>query len=260
MNTRTSRYAPSETKENKPTRIKKNNYLYDDLNNKIGIEEYVDINTQTRINLMEIRDENNKRENYHQLKEYQSIIGMEEKRPVTKLEIEEEEEKIYNINDVLEEARKNRQKDFEKETRRKLADEEYNVLNSLNEKYLIGKNEAEDIEGLQELIDTVTKRIPVEEIQAEEEKDLLSDLLETRQIEAADVTEETKEDENKEEEKQPEIDNSFYTKSMELSNADFYDEDEETKGSKRPFLIALVIVILIALIVGIVYFVLPMLG
>jgi len=130
----------------------------------------------------------------------------------------------------------------------------------LNEKYLIGKNEAEDIEGLQELIDTVTKRIPVEEIKAEEEKDLLSDLLETRQINSDDIIESQEDEEKKEEEKQPEIDNSFYTKSMELSNADFFDEDEEPKSSKRPFLIALVVVILIALIVGVIYFILPMIG
>ena len=121
MKSRLDRYNVDESSEKKiqqHSRLSRNKHLYDDLNNKIGFEELVDFNTQTRIELSSLNEPKKSRESYQQLKDYQGLLQNEEEK---KEEIvEEEEEKVFDINSILEEARKNRSEIDELEKKRKL--------------------------------------------------------------------------------------------------------------------------------------------
>lgn len=278
----------SEQQTNPKTRVTRNELLYEDLNNKIGYEEVIDLDTtQAKIDLNMLNQKATSREQYHQIRDYQELIKKEE--PPKKEEIKEEK-KTFDINQILEEAKKNRDQVDDLEKRRNLKDEEYNVLANLNKKYL-HKKEPEKEEGeIKELIDTITSNTLREEIrkkqeeekeQTEEEtteefktedteKELLSDLLATKTelslkeslakeiLESPneeDIQEDTKEESKTEE-------NSFYTKSMDLSEHDFIFSDEiEKEGSiGRKILIGLVIFVLLALIIVMTYLILKHLG
>lgn len=280
MRSRLDRYNNSNDAKESISRLSKNRHLYDDLNNKIGFEELVDFNTQTRIELTSLNETKKSRESYQQLKDYQGLINnnKEEEEP----KIEKEEERVFDINSILEEARKNRNEIDELEKKRKLKNEEYNVLSDLNKKYLSkNKSEKDEYEGLEELINTITSKTLVQDIKKEEEKeeegDLLSDLVATNvelQVKTPEeyensevatlVTTDDDSDDNEDLENttSKEIDDSFYTRSMELSKQDFdFDEIGDRKSSiKRGILIFVVIIVLLAIIAVVAYFVLPHFG
>ena len=104
MERRSQKYENNKEKSTvRTTRLMKNKYLYDDINYKIGYEEIQNLDTQTRIDLSELTNPNaNTREAYQKTKDF---IDQTKQN----VEIEESvsvEEKIYDINTVLEEAKK----------------------------------------------------------------------------------------------------------------------------------------------------------
>ncbi len=264
------------------SRVNKNKKLYEDLGNKIEPQEFIDFNTQTKIDLFGINPNSKSRQEYQQLKEYQEVIPFEEVKSSEepKEEIKKEMEKrTFDINSVLEEARKNRTEIDDLERKRKLKDDEYiSVLSSLNKKYLHKKDTSEKEEQeLKELIDTITSKTLARDLSEGEEKDLLSDLLATNydikleETMAKEILEtEESEDEDSEEEEDKTIndpnkassqDNTFYTKSMELSDQDFEFRDEiERETKKGRWLIALFIIIILVILSIVTYFVLQHFG
>jgi len=118
MKSRLDRYNDTSELRQTSSRLSKNKHLYDDLNNKIGFEELVDFNTQTRIELTSLNEPRKSRESYQQLKDYQGLIVSNNSEKT--IEQEEEKNKIFDINTVLEEARKNRSEIDELEKKRKL--------------------------------------------------------------------------------------------------------------------------------------------
>ena len=75
MKSRLDKYRESNKLKENNSRLLKNKHLYDDLNNKIGFEELVDFNTQTRIELTSLNSARKNRESYHQLKDYQGLMS-----------------------------------------------------------------------------------------------------------------------------------------------------------------------------------------
>lgn len=269
MRSRLDRYSDNNSTKQTVSRLSKNKHLYDDLNNKIGFEELVDFNTQTRIELTSLNENRKSRESYQQLKDYQEFIKKDD--DIVKGEVKEEENKVFDINSILEEARKNRNQIDELEKKRKLKNEEYNVISDLNKKYLSKSSEKEkrtEYEGLEELINTITSKTLAGELKKVEEKedgDLLSDLMATNvdlQVKSpSEYEKEAIEEGNvqvSEDDEEANVDNSFYTRSMDLSEHDFdFDEDMERKYSvKKGILIFVVTVILLAIVVVVGYFVL----
>lgn len=274
MKSRLDRYHENEQTKVIPSRLSKNRHLYDDLNNKIGFEELTNFDTQTRIELTSLNGARKSRESYQQIKDYTGLIPDELKEE--KPQIEPEVEKVFDINSILEAARKNRVEVDELEKKRKLKDEEYNILSDLNKKYL--SKEKDEYEGLEELINTITSKTLVNDIKKEEEKeemDLLGDLVATSidlQVKAPDEYETTEistlvtkievEECVDDELNQKEIDDSFYTRSMDLSEHDFdFDELTEKKSSiKKGILITLIVIILLLIIAVVGFFVLKNMG
>ncbi len=256
------------------SRTEKNQGLYNDLGR---LEKYTTLTDVSKIEAVELnaaKKNYRTREGYHSLKDYDIDI----EKPKERKELDEfnflynDEHKTYDINKVLEEAKELRERDS-LEKKRKLHNEKYNILESSEEDLEKFKEETklrhkpiENEEELEELIHTITSKELREEIDKAESNDnnsLLSDLMATNvneevlkpiatKIEDSKVEEDTKKlDKVKEKTMslKDEIDKSFYTKSLDLSEEDFIsdDEEEEIKPSKfigfLKFLFSLILIL-----------------
>ena len=147
------------------------------------------------------------REKYHQMKKYQNI----EPVPRVKKELDDfnylyktKEKKVYDINSVLEEARKNRKEKDELEEKRKLKNTSYNILADLNkeelEKYREEKKkrslENTETNELREIIDTITTKTLAGKIDKETSVNLLSDLMATNMLDIVKPQDEIDEENN----------------------------------------------------------------
>ena len=256
------------------SRTEKNKDLYNDLGR---LEKYTTLTDVSKIDAVELSSAKKNyrtREGYHSLKDYDMNI---EEKPKERKELDEfnflynNEHKTYDINKVLEEAKELREKDA-LEKKRKLHNEKYNILESSEEDLEKFKEETklrhkpiENEEELEELIHTITSKELREEIDKAESNDnnsLLSDLMATNvneevlkpiatKIEDSKVEDDTKKlDKVKEKTMslKDEIDKSFYTKSLDLSEEDFEsDDEEEIKPSKfigfLKFLFSLILIL-----------------
>lgn len=283
------------------TRRDRNEELYKELNSDI---KYANVTDVTNTNAYEITNNNKKtREDYHKLKEYNMIKD----EPKEKKELQEfnyinktKENKVYDINTIIEETKKNRQKKEELEEKKKYLKDTYNILSKDNkaelEKYRKEKEDrikAPNENEIREIIDTIASKTLAGDISKETSVNLLSDLMATQALdrvaaqasEKEDSFEETvskykveleeeekpvtekltakdlkkvKEKANKEKEISimDKADNSFYTKSMDLSDKDFALSDEFVDKSMPvgiKILIALVIIVIIAVAAFYVY-------
>ena len=258
------------------SRTEKNQDLYNDLGR---LEKYTTLTDVSKIEAVELnaaKKNYRTREGYHQIKDYDIDI----EKPKERKELDEfnflynDEHKTYDINKVLEEAKELRERDS-LEKKRKLHNEKYNILESSEEDLEKFKEETklrhkpiENEEELEELIHTITSKelreeIDKKEVESNDNNSLLSDLMATNvneevlkpiatKIEDSKVEEDTKKlDKVKEKTMslKDEIDKSFYTKSLDLSEEDFEsdDEEEEIKPSKfigfLKFLFSLILIL-----------------
>ena len=252
--------------------------LYNDLGKLEKYTTLTDVSKIEAVGLNSAKKNYRTREGYHQIKDYDLNI----KKPPVRRELDEfnyvyntNEHKTYDINKVLEEAKELREKD-NLEKKRKLHNEKYNILESSEEELEKFKEETklrhkpiENEKELEDLINTITSKELREEIDKREalENDntnsLLSDLMATNvneevlkpiatKIEDSKVEDDTKKLDkikDKTRDLSNEIDKSFYTKSLDLSEEDFEFEGEEIKTSK--FITFLKLLFSIALIVGV---------
>lgn len=175
----------------RPNRYEKNQELYQDIASNT---KYTNITDVTNSNAFEINGFKNKgsytsRESYQQMKKYKNVESV----PRIKKELDDfnylykiDDKKVYDINIVLEEARKNRQEKDKLEEKRKLKNTSYNILADLNieelEKYKaekIKKIMTPEEEKFRDLIDTIASKTLAGEIDKETSVNLLSDLMAT---------------------------------------------------------------------------------
>ena len=287
----------------KVSRRQLNQELYNRLNDNSSVTTYTDINKANQYVLDAASKNYRTREGYQKLKEYGDLVP----KPKVKKELDdftslykETENKVYDINSVIEEAKRNR-KTTEEELKRKLKN--YNILSNIsdekieeykkNRKKVVRANEDE----IKEIINTITTKAINGEIDQETSVNLLSDLMATQQldmVEGIDLSEENKEeiikknedkfdsintlssedikeveekkieDDLKDKEYQEknqsknifkDMDQSFYTRSMDLSDKDFdIDNDEEKVKKKHPILKFFIILIIMAIIGALVYY------
>lgn len=251
MKSRVQRHMENIVEESpKYTRVSKNNYLYDEINNKIGYEEIVNFDTQAKIDLSNLASSQN-REEYQKLKDYQEFLSP---KIESKIEYVEEEKKNYDINSILEEAKKNRVKFDELERKRKLRENDYTTMADVSNKEIKTHKKDVDEKELTDLINTITSHNLLEDIkkaekECEEEGELLSELIATN----VDLKlEEGIASEFMEVSTERKIDDSFYTKSMDLSEHDFElsDEIESERKTKIKIIVVISIIVLIVFIVG----------
>ena len=279
------------------SRSDKNKELYNNIGSNQRYTNLTDVTNTNAIELNRTSKNYHTREGYHQMKEYENVLPtFKEKKELEEFNhlYQDHENKIYDINYVLEYARKNRIEKDALEEKRKLKNTSYNILASLNkeelEQYRKEKKERlrqPDEEELRELIDTITSKTLVGEIDKATSVDLLSDLMATNILDKVEKPEkeeqlEEKPNEEKEdklslskeildekqieqmnklkekdtkEEKLSEADTDFYTRSMDLSDKDF-DLDDEFSEKKIPVALKIFLVlILLAVLLVAVYFI-----
>ena len=284
--------------DNQISRYKRNQDLYQNYSTNTIYNNISDI---TNDNAYEISNNVNNsnsyrtREAYQQMQRYQDTGDI----PRTKKELEDfnylypkKDNKIYDINSVLEEARKNRQEKDEREEKRKLKNNEYNILSGMNiqelEKYREEKKKrlTTSEEEIRELIDTIASKTLAGEIDKATSVNLLSDLMATsimdkveassdlpeiqkeeskeektdsiEQIEETSITEEIEKEKQENEEnndKTEEKDLDFYTRSMDLSEKDFNLSDDFKESSLPIGVKILIALIIIAIIIITGYFI-----
>ena len=292
MRSRMDRYNTTSKNNTSTSRSTKNKELYDTVGSNTRYTTFTNVRDANAIELNGNMKNYNTRENYQKVKDYYSY----NKEPKKKQELEEfnywyqdRDNKIYDINSVIDEAKKNRKDTDELEGKRKLKNENYNILSSLNkeelEKYLEQKKNSTrpDKEELKELINTITSKTLCGEIDQETGVNLLSDLMATQAQDIVvmekeenetvtldkniDLREEARKLEEKIEQKQKEgkgskifkdMDESFYTRSMDLSDKDFDMDDDLLKDLKPkvPLVVKILFtLILIGLIAILIFFI-----
>lgn len=303
MESRMNRYDEEPTK--KMSRSARNRELYERLSDNNTYTTYTDVNNANAIVLDAASKNYRTREGYQKIKEYSDLIPqpkMKQKLEDLNNLYQDNENKVYDINSVIEEAKKNRVEKDELEEKRRLKNDNYNILTSIDEKKLeefrANRNKAirADQDEIKGLINTITTKAINGELDRETSVNLLSDLMATQaldRVEAMGEDEqvvEDKKEENKEEkqdilsesdlklveEKKDEfevtnqdtnhnkvifkdMDQSFYTRSMDLSDKDFdlkdkEDEDGQKKGHTG--LKVFFVLFLLAIVGALVFFIL----
>lgn len=147
MNSRMDKYVSNTAVKRRTMRNEK---LYDEVQD-MNID-YVNINVNNAVELMPDSTKNSTREDYHRQRELDRILPKnKETRKEIYQEQELEENRIYDINEILKLARNN--KLFEDTEKKRLINTEYNILTKLDLKNI--KNEQMKKEDLRNLIDSV---------------------------------------------------------------------------------------------------------
>jgi hypothetical protein len=250
MKRRMDKYYNGEYKINE--RTKKNETLYNTVYNLEPISEVVDMDAIKEINLLKDSNKYRSREEYQKLKIYKSFVNSDENGIEDKEELIYQEEKSYDLNNILEKAKDERKEVDDRDKYRKLRSTQYNILNGLNLEKDIDEYNKElecDEKKLKELIHTIT--INKRQVNALKNKENTSNLLSDMMTQSlGDMIEKEKEEEEKE---TNQIDESFYSSSFNFSKEDFEkDKITETKKEKKSILKRIIIFILIIIITSLI--------
>lgn len=237
----------NNNQSNQNTRSRRNNSLYESIYDGVeysNVEGITTIEKKNEIDLDKIREF---------LKEHEDSKIMD--KPIKRRQIERlnynepEEEKNYDIMDVLSKAK---DENVEDNKSRSLKNTQYNILKNINIKDATEENE----DSLKELINTITNTSILNKLG---DKDLSLDMLNDLKSDGNTMigvrgTNEIFNNDDKIQE-QSEIDNSFFTSSLNFGEKDFEQlNDIKTSLKKNNILISILVFIsLVIIITGIIF-------
>ena len=202
---RMDRYNEEEN-TNKLSRSDKNKDLYQNIGNNTRYTNFTDVANANAFEISSVDRNTRTRENYQKMREYSNLIpGPKVKRELDEFKniYKEKENRVYDINSVMAEARKNRTQD-EYESKRKLKNDKYNILLSMTkeelEEYRKERKEKfthPDEDELHELIDTIASKTLAGEIDKITSVNLLSELMATSIMDKVEAPNEEKKEEEK---------------------------------------------------------------
>ena len=172
MNARMDKYVSTEGAK---TRTKRNENLYNEVLD-MSID-YVNIDVNNAVELTPNHSNKTTRENYQKERELNKILPKnEERQKVLDVAVEPKQNRIYDINEILNLAKQN--KLFEDSNKKRLINTEYNILTKLDLKEI----DSEDMkkEDLRSLIDDIYEKEEPKRIKKyskHEEKELLNELF-----------------------------------------------------------------------------------
>ena len=234
MSSRMERYYKPSKEVTRRTDMNRELYhkIYE-TNEYSNIEGIATLDTSNEIDITKVKKMLQNREDYKKQKDLRSILYKEKENVVEVKNEEPEEEKNYDISEILNKAKSKKKPD---DKYRSLGNTNYDILKSLRvkgEEYKEAKASALE----QTLVDTsVLKNLKDNDLSLDLFEDLKSN--NTNVIGAKDtihqLLEEAKAEEKKkkEAEKKPELDTSFFTSSMSFGKKDFEDAKENMK--KKP--------------------------
>lgn len=281
MASRMDKYSADSARPTR-SRSQKNEHLYEQIYTNKVFTEFTEVENNNAIDLSTVSQGSslNRREEFQRNRVLNSEMNSRRGFSTDTINVINDKEtpmdKNYNINDILDEARKNRTSLDDSEKKRHLKTVEYNILSDLSQEKLKEYREKkqklskDEEENLEELIHTITSNSLRKKIDDE----LLSDLLPSEESETL-VSKQLLEEIEKantannvintvveEDTTEHEIDKSFYTKSMDLSEEDFdFDEEEEDRSfledakmsTSKKILITLFVLVVLGVIGFIIY-------
>ena len=225
-------------------RSKKNKSLYEqiqDLDNYTNIEGVASIENNNEIDISRVKKMINNRENYKKERELRTLLNEKEDLK-EEISIEHEEEKNYDINDILNKVKSNNTQD---DNYRKLDENSYKELKSISRKTtpIIEEEKSENL----------LKTVQISDAEVEDDGgDLLDDLKSDTIVgDASSIKKIIEEEKEKGFEPTEEVDKSFYTTNFGLTKKDFEDlKDLNVQVSKtnNKIMILLMIIILIIIV------------
>lgn len=207
------------------------------------------------------------RSNYQKVKDYRQLLKPKEisSKEELKRYLEMDEKINLDLNEIMQRAKKNRDiEEQEEERKRKIRNSQYNIFEGATLEELKKRKEEIDKEKdeIEDLINTISSKSLKEDIEKEASKDLLSDLISDDETDKVGTTGDNsvitesvsklildKEEERKNKSEVSDIDRSFYTKSMDLSDEDFETEDEFAELNEKKHTGIKVFLVLVLLIV-----------
>ena len=261
MSSRMDKYY--ENKEQSHSRIKRNEQLYQSINDSelesinLSSNAHVIGENNSNIDISKIKEllEKNYYEKPKKVNTFPTIADIKDE-----INEEEEETKEYDINSILKKAKINQNVDYERERLKKIHDTQYDILKKLDlEKENQESKVTSNKENLMNLINTITEKEMTRELNP---LDILSDLKGSDNTVVLDGVKEKIEENDKKEsvkkeetENKKEIDKSFYTSSLSFTQSDF-DDFNDLKGdveSNKILVRVLLIIIILALVIGLVF-------
>lgn len=238
MPSRMERYYNSDTEESK--RTAKNEELYRKIYDEEEYSNIEGIATLTRnneVDITKIKDMIQNRENYRNQKRYHEF--MDDDEIILEPKIEEYEEKNYDINDILNKAKN----EYNKQTYHSLKDNELPDLNRIRK--LEEVEDLEEDEKLKGLINTITNTSMLNKLGDKElSLDVLDD-LKSNGTTIMDVPSPKSKTINSE------MDTTFYTAGMKFKDKDFEElKDMNTNIKKNNKLIKILITIIALIVVA----------
>lgn len=293
MNSRMERYNSKDINEEEvretrtsSSRVLKNNSLYQDIksnelsrvrsNDNIKVIE----NSGNTIDLEKIRKYIT--EINEQPRSFRKGFNVEFSNKEEEIKEEESTPKDYDLNSVLEKARKTREINYDRERHKKLRDTQYDILSKIDmyedkEEELVNDLSEEfntDERTLIDLINTVTIHKGevnlLEELMGEEGEETTEPI--EKEVEKGEMKSELLREEPEEKieertlvsdvkkskpelaqlkDKTMQIDNSFYTNSMSFSKDDFEGFDELEKSVKKSGVMSTVLIIILVIFIAI---------
>lgn len=260
MASRMERYYKADTVKAK--RSQKNQDLYRniyELGEYSNIAGVASIDKNNEIDITKVKKMLTNREDYKRQKKYQSFVSQDEQKKENKKELNNEflldnEEKTYDIRDVLNKAKDEKEETDDRYLR--LDKNSYDILEKMKE---LKEKNTDSEEDLKDMIDTITNTSMLNKLEVKDSNfELLDDLVDhgTRVQDKTSI-QKILEDDDYEEDTNPTMDNSFFTSSMKIKKEDFADEYSKVKAKRKKIQkeILTIIGLLILIIVVIVFIV-----
>ncbi len=250
MASRMDRYYEEEQVPRK--RIERNQKLYRDMYenaNYSNIEGVATIDKGSEIDINKVKQMLKNREEYLNQKTFSTI------KPVEKPNIKIEEEKNYDIREILNSAKENRSST---DKYKSINNTSYDIFKDLREKRRREMENGNDENYLKELIDTITNTSTLNSMTDKElSLDLLDDLksnentITTDKSTIKNIINEVKKEESKKEEKN-ELDKSFFTSSLGFKEEDFEEltDIKQNLKTNNTLIKILLVILTIAFLIG----------
>ncbi len=251
MPTRMERYYNQTGQMSK--RSEKNQDLYREIY-EVGeysnIEGIATIEKSNEVDISKIQNMLKNREQYQKQRQFRQVVSkpeLVEKEESVNLEIE----KNYDIRDVLNKAKSNKKTE---EKYHSLGDTGYDILKNIKEK----SKQVEKPKDLRELIDTINTNSELNQMATRElSLDMFDDLKSDHDTIVEDrgtiksILDEAKKEEEKKKVENTEMDQSFYTSSLNINREDFEQAEEQVEKSKIGITILKVFVFIVAVAITI---------
>jgi len=212
-------------------RTEQKSEIYDELKNITDINDDINVASTNEINLEGIKHPQ-KREDYKKIKHYEEVI---KKEPIAKKAIAEEleqDEKVYDINKILEKAKGERVSLNDEERFNRIKNTQYDILSKL------------DFEEKEEPKDLVSEMF--EDLVGKGETKVLEPVVEELTLTITEESEPVIEEE---------IDKSFFTSSMTLDKTNFDElENIEETVKFNNVLIKILLIVIFIILGGIAYY------